>query len=572
MINKNKTGLTRSENGARYFAMKRDANKPITDLFNHENEPVSARILRHLDLGSVTLHFYNQATKEEVTEVDVTTPFVLNAKCYDSNTGKFKNNNKVSRILRGRLPCSYQQHIDRLENICKEKGLIEEFNFFEQQFQKYKKQDDSWYTTSINSSVPYEQFYTGMAKRYKARTGKSFNLNPYALTYLQIIHVENHYSPERERTTITIHDVEEHIQSPIAKLHIKTIPKPSILKKMLGSIFKWSGLTVDRDKLNTNTFDDLFDVDIDYRLNYEILPKIHTDYSKLAEIELETIPCELWVEFFKLNNGIPLFLVPDDTVDNFTEEQLKEIIKHAPRIILEWNKPELFSLDVRLPITEVYPVLSLKQKCDQLTLVHLGYENRNLIPESLTCISSLDEAVESSTANLSEIYHLLSESLKLKYWKEITHKYNLDFIPDHKKVEAHFEHLVVMTLFKHASHTEHPRLRFEKLHPILRRDPEKLINVIIHLCEIGFDPQQTVEPHTYWKDGIEQITIEEYEDFRNKLGPDIQNAIADCGLIEGCVIHINPKLAGEFRKAIHYNQLQTKIPTKLDMPKKKNKI
>lgn len=575
MTNKNKTGLTRSENGKRYFDMKREANKPITDLFNHENEPVSARILRHLDLGTITLHFYNQVTKEEVTEVDVTSPFILNAKCYDSETRLFKNNNNVSRIIRGRLPCSYEQHIDRLEQICKEKGLIEEFNFFEQQFRKYKKQDDSWYTTSINSLVPYEEFYTGMAKRYTAITGKKFNLNPYALTYLQIIYVKNHYSPDPERTTITINDVEEHIQSHIGKLHIKMLPKPSILKKMLGSLFKWSGLTVDRDKLDINTFDDLLeDVDVDYRLNYEILPKIHTDYSRLAEIELETIPCELWVDLFKLNNGIPPFLVPDDTVDNFTEDQLKEIVKYAPRIILEWDKPELFNLDVRLPITEVYPILSHKQKCDQLTLVHLGYENRHLIPKSLTCISTLEKTIESHTANISEIYHLLSEELRIKHWKGFARPFNLAFIPDHRSVAADFEHLVVKTLFEHAvwTDTENPKLRFEKLHPILRREPERLFNTIIHLCEIGFDPQQTVEPHFYWKDRIEQIVLQGYEDFKDMLSPEVQNAIADCDMLEGCVVKVDSKLVAEFRKALHYNQLQAKIPLKINVPEKKNKI
>lgn len=573
MNNKNKTGLTRSENGTKYFAMKREANKSISNLFNNEQENESYKVLRHLDLGTVTLHFYNQITKEEVTELDVTTPFILNAKCYDSETGTFKNNNEVSRTIRGRLPCSYESHLDRLNQICKEKGLTEEFTFFAQQFRKYKKQDDSWYTTSVNSLAPYEQFYTGMAKRYKAMTGKKFNLNPYALTYLQVLTVQKQRNMPLERTTIKIENVKEQIQPYIQKLHIKPIPKPSKLQKIFGSLFKWSGLSVDANKVEIDTFGDIFEGrDLDHELNYQILPKIHHDYSRLSEIDLDSIPCELWVELFKLNNGIPLFLVPDDTVDNFTQVQLKEIVKYVPRAILEWHKPELFDTNVRLPITEVYPILTHKQKRDQLTLVHLGFENRHLIPESLKCISKLDEAIESSTANLSEIYHLLSEDLRLKHWKGIAHRYNLEFIPDHIKVAADFEGLVVKTLFEHASHTYSPRMQFEKFHPILRRDPQKLLNTIIHLCEIKFDPERTVEPHTYWRHGIERITIEGYDELQKKLSLELQNIIADCGMVEGCAIHIDTRLATEFRKALHYRKLQAKIPPKADLPKKKNKI
>lgn len=580
MNNKNKTGLTRSENGTRYFAMKREASKPISDLFNQQMESDHDKILRHLDLGSITLHFYNKVTKKEVTEIDITTPFVLNAKCYDTTTGQFKRNNNVSKIIRSHLPDNYEQNINALSAICNANGLEDEFRFFEEQFSKYKKRDDSWYFTADEPDTglaPYVEFFTSMEKRYKSRTGKKFNLNPYALTYLQLLLVQDYSSsiPIPSRTTITVDDLKNSLQRHTTKLHIKPIPKPSKLRNLFKSLFKWNGLEVDPDKLDIDTFEEAFGdgpEDSSYRLNYEILPKIHADYSRLAEINLETISCELWVELFKLNNGIPPFLVPDDTIDEFTDEQLKEIVKYAPRIILEWDKPELFNLDVKLPITEVYPVLSHKQKCDQLTLVHLGFENRHLIPESLKCISSLDKAVESSTANLSEIYHLLSEDLRLKHWKGIVHKYNLEFIPDHKIVASEFERLVVMILFEHASHTDCPRIQFEKLHPILQRDPEKLFTTIVHLCEIGFDPERTIEPHTYWRHGIEQITIEGYDDVENRLSPDLQKTIEDCGMREGCVIHINPKLAAEFRKALHYHKLQAKIPMKIDVPKKKNKI
>ena len=95
---------------------------------------------------------------------------------------------------------------------------------------------------------------------------------------------------------------------------------------------------------------------------------------------------------------------------------------------------------------------------------------------------------------------------------------------------------------------------------------------IVHLCEIGFDPERTVEPHFYWKDRIEQIVLEEYDDFRKRLSPEVQNAIADCGMLEGYVVKVDSKLVAEFRKTLHYHQLQAKIPLKTDVPKKKNKI
>ncbi|MBA4057602.1 MAG: hypothetical protein C0490_23005 [Marivirga sp.] len=348
------------------------------------------------------------------------------------------------------------------------------------------------------------------------------------------------------------------------------------MKRIFGRQAKWSGYTVDLSQTSINQYDDedYKEEDLNELLNYTILPRIHTDYSWLNSIHLASIPCELWVELFKLNNGIPPFLVPDDTIDEFTDEQLKEVVRYAPRIILEWDKPELFNLDVKLPITEVYPILSHKQKCDQLTLVHLGFDNRHLIPETLTCIPSLDKAIETSTANISEIYHLLSEELRLKHWKSVARPHNLVFIPDHSSVAADFEHLVVRTIFEHAVwyDTEWPELRFAKLHPILRREPEKLFMTISHLCDIGLDPDRTIEPHTYWKDRIEQIVLDEYQDFKDMLNPEVQNAIADCGMLEGCVVKVDSKLVAEFRKTLHYNQLQAKIPAKVDLPKKKNKI
>jgi len=86
MNNKNKTGLTRSENGTRYFAMKKEAEKSIDTLFNQEQKDLSALVKRHLRLGTVRISIYNKLTKQEVDEVDITTPFIINAKVYDSTT------------------------------------------------------------------------------------------------------------------------------------------------------------------------------------------------------------------------------------------------------------------------------------------------------------------------------------------------------------------------------------------------------------------------------------------------------------------------------------------------------
>ncbi|MGF6275905.1 hypothetical protein ABIB38_004311 [Massilia sp. UYP11] len=589
MNNKNKTGLTRSENGTRYFAMKKEAEKSIDTLFNREKEDQSALVKRHLRLGTVRISIYNKVTKQEVDEVDITTPFIINAKVYDSTTGKFVPNNHVARYIRNTMPTSDQTHLDKLKELCDLSGLHNEYKFFETQFLQYRDNSTDWHSESewnlISRGAQHKEikqtFFSKMEARYEALTRTKFKLNAHVLCYLSIFEVYS--NGQRKYCTDDYRLTSEHIlnqalnySGTYPKLFIRSVVKQSALKRIFGKQAKWSGYTVDLSQTSINQYedDDYKEEDLNELLNYTILPRIHTDYSWLNSIHLESIPCALWVELFKLNNGIPPFLVPDDTIDDFTDEQLKEIVKHAPRIILAWNKPELFNLDVKLPITEVYPVLSLKQKCDQLTLVHLGFENRHLIPESLTCISSLEKAVESSTANLSEIYHLLSEELRIKHWKGFACPYNLAFIPDHRLVAADFEHLVVKTLFEYAvwTDTEIPKLRFEELHPILRRDPEKLFNTIVHLCEIGFDPQQTVEPHFYWKDRIEQIVLEEYEDFRNKLSSEVQNAIADCGMVEGCVININPKLAAEFRKILHYHKLQAKIPLKTDIPKKKNKI
>ena len=589
MNNKSKTGLTRSENGKRYFAMKKESEKSIDTLFNREKEDQSALVKRHLRLGTVRISIYNKLTKQEVDEVDITTPFIINAKVYDSTTGKFIPNNQVARFIRNIMPTSDQTHLEKLKELCELSGLHDEYKFFETQFLQYRDNSTDWYSEAewelIGNGAPHKDinqtFFSKMEARYKALAKKKFKLNAHILCYLSIFEV---YS--NGKRTYCTHDYRlttEHLlnqalncSGTYPKLFIRPVIKQSPLKRIFGRQAKWSGYTVDLSQTSINQYDDedYKEEDLNELLNYTILPRIHTDYSWLNSIHLASIPCELWIELFKLNNGIPPFLVPDDTVDNFTEAQLKEIVKYAPRIILEWDKPELFNLDVKLPITEVYPILSYKQKCDPLTLVHLGFDNRQLIPESLKCISSVDKDFDSNTRNISEIYHLLSEELRVKHWKSFARPYNLAFIPDHPSVAADFEHLVVKTLFEHAvwTDTEFPQLRFDNLHPILRRDPEKLFMTIVHLCEIGFDPERTVEPHFYWKDRIEQIVLEEYDDFRKRLSPEVQNAIADCGMLEGYVVKVDSKLVAEFRKTLHYHQLQAKIPLKTDVPKKKNKI
>lgn len=593
MTNKNKTGLTRSENGTRYFAMKREAEKSIETLFGREREDQSALVKRHLQLGTIRISIYNKNTKQEVDEIDITTPFIINAQVYDSTTGKFVPNNHVARYIRNTMPTSERTHIKKLKELCELSGLQNEYCFFESQFRQYKNNETDWYTKaewdSISNGAQHKDiaqtFFSKMEARYEALTKQKFKLNPHVLCYLSIFEVYS--NGQRKYCTDDYRLSCDDILNQILKysgsytggyptLFIRPVVKKSALSRFFGKEVRWSGYTVDLSQMSHCSYDDddYKEEDLNELLNYTILPSIHKDYSWLNSIDLHSIPCELWVELFKLNNGIPPFLVPDDTVDNFSEDQLKEIVKYSPRIIFDWHKPELFSLDVKLPIAEVYPILSYKQKCDQLTLVHLGYKNRHLIPESLTCISTLEESIASSTAKLSEIYHLLSEELRIKHWKGFARPYNFDFIPDHRSVEADFEHLVIRTIFEHAIWTdsESTELRFERLHPILRRNPEKLFMTIVHLFEIEFERERTVEPHFYWKDRIDQIVLEEYDDFRTRLSPELQASIADCGMLEGCVLQINPKVIAEFRKALHYYQLQAKVQNKPDTPKKKNKI
>lgn len=589
MNKKNETGLTRRENGTKYFAMKREAEKNIDTLFNREREDLSALVKRHLRLGTVRISIYNKLTKQEVDEVDITTPFIINAKVYDSTTGQFIPNNRVARFIRNTMPTSDQTHLEKLKEICELSGLHDEYKFFETHFLQYRDNSTDWYSEAewelVGNGAQHQEikqtFFSKMEARYKTSTKKKFKLNAHVLCYLSIFEVysngkRNYCTDDYRLTTEHILNQALNYSETYPKLFIRPVIKQSPLKRIFGRQTKWSGYTVDPSQTSINQYDDeeYKEEDLNEFLNYTILPRIHTDYSWLNSIHLASIPCELWVEVFKLNNGIPPFLVPDDTVDEFTDEQLKEIVRYAPRIILEWDKPELFNLNVKLPITEVYPILSYKQKCDPLTLVRLGFKNRHLIPESLKCIPSLDKAIESSTANISEIYHLLSEELRLKFWKSFARPYNLAFIPDRSSVAADFEHLVVRTIFEHAvwTDTEFPQLRFDSLHPILRRDPEKLFMTIVHLCGIGFDPERTQEPHIYWKDRIEQVVIREYEEFGHKLNRETQNAIAECGMLEGCVLNISSKLVADFRKTLHYYQLQSKIQNKPDTPKKKNKI
>lgn len=577
MTNKKKTGLTRSENGVKYFGMKKEANKPISDLFNQPRESENDKIFRHLDLGTITLHFYNKMTKKEVTEIDITTPFILNAKCYDSNTGQFKNNNQVSKIIRGHLLCNYEQNMDQLGTICKAKGLEDEFKFFEEQFLKYKKRDDSWYISSNEPNtapVPYVEFFTAMDKRYKNRTGKTFNLNPYALTYLRILINQDYYTntPMPARTTVTIDDLAVILYQHKAKLHIKPIPKPSKLRKLFGTLFKWSGLEVDHDKLDIDTFDEAFgsgQKEQSYRLNYEILPKIHSDYSRLAEIKLDTISCELWVELFKLNNHIPPFLVPLDA-EEFTSEQLKEIVEHVPRIIIDWELPELYHVGLPISLKTVYPHLTVAQQEDPFVISHFNKDDRALVPANVKQIDKIAHEVSSNPSMLGNIYDLLDERLRLKHWKEVRGSDNLSFIPDHSKVENEFMLLLCKTTYE-SSWGAHRNLVFGEMHPILQKNPHKLFECLVALNESKFAEVHAL--HEGWAlDDIESLSLHDFNNVENHFSTQEWQALNDSGMLSDDILTIDDESIKNFNRALQFQQLQAKIQVKPDIPKKKNKI
>jgi hypothetical protein len=415
-----------------------------------------------------------------------------------------------------------------------------------------------------------------MSERYKKLANQKFRLNPHVLSYIALFAVRSgqHMTYCTDDFTLSCDMLYEYAVTRMPKLVIRSNEKPSMLTKLLNKRTNWTGYSVDISSMPDRPDGELYDEDyLNHYLNYKLIPSIHSDYSWLSEIDPYSIPTQLWVELFKLNKGLPPFLVPASTVDNFTKAQLKEIVQRAPRIVIEWEKSELFNLDMDLPITEVYTFLDDKQKRDQSILASLGFENHHLIPASLNAITSLDKHIESSTQELSEIYHLLCDDLRLKHWKDIAHKYNLSFIPDHSSVEECFEHLTIKTIFEHAARSEYPSIDCHEMHPILKRNFGKLIETLVHLTEIGFDPKLTEEHHTHWKDGIDTIYLESYEDLITGLSSAMQSAINDSGMVgEYRCLVIDSDTVRDFRKALHYNQLQEKVPSKPAPAKKKNKL
>lgn len=605
MITKANVALSRSQNGDLYFQKKKRMNRPVAELFNRKQFYEEDSMLRHLDLGTIKLEFYNELTKKSVTHIDITTPFIINAYCYDSTTGQFTPNNNASKLFRWkiynlsiRIYDNRDVLLDILKEVCHSKGLEEQYLFLTKQVDSYQSGNLDWFQSEPDESKCVSNnlnrsFYTRMKNRYEHTTGKKFTLNANLQNYIGVMNKANRKKVEK----MSRHEADTFIQSisnwsmldaemlkdhfldyyrsypSNSKYRLSVPKKPSKIQKMLGSVLRWTGIQGTRGPIEVSTFEEHIE-DENKEINYKIIPGILNDYSLLSKLELSTVPTDLWVEFFNLNRYVPPFLVPLETRKLFTEDQLEEIVKIAPRIIIEWNMPELYNETRNIELFEVYPLMTLEQKTDLKNIALIGYSNRHLVPEIQTKFTSIPEFFTEHYMLIDEIYDLLSEELQEQLWSQVRLQRNLLQIPMKTVTEQTYRDLLIHCLKTNKIRTFYlsPRsgmvksVKIEELPSIYSQDAQRLFNTCVNIVDSNPDIDRV------YCDMDISLELMGISKCLAPLDKDVFEA-AELTMYEDHIVIFNQQTISEYKKTLHYRQLDSIVPQKTDtIPPKRRKI
>jgi hypothetical protein len=476
-----------------YLAKGKKFKEPSSNVFPILKNDETLRIIRHLKLGTARIRFYDKQEKKVADKIDIFKPFMIQVQCRTkSNPGEnyeyeFVTNNHMSRLIEKTYkfnPTGNTSMVNRVELICQSKGWIDEGKFFKEQIAAFADQDFSWFTNdqeTIQNLTGNEQhdlskqFYSKMENRYEKLTGNVFKLNPRILSILDtfkdnfdeklfsynsnkinklILNDENYFQLTAKQftdTIITNYWQTANIDSISLIEPVKPQPPSDTLINRVTSFISnqkslalWNEQETYEEKLEIYENELEISEQVNEFYRYNLLPKIHSDWSYLAFLKLDELTTDQWIEIYKTNHDVETSLVPVETRKLFNQEQLKQILNIQPEIIVDWSMPELYTPELaklypyQLELQKIFPYLTHEQQHDIKIFSRFSYGERHLIPADIQNIDDDSELVFDRDdaylygvylSSVDTIYERLSKILKTKYAQYVVTPENLSLIP-----------------------------------------------------------------------------------------------------------------------------------------------
>lgn len=580
---------SRSENGKLYFRRKLEMSKPVISLFELKTLEEGSMLLRHVELGTIKFSFHSKTRKQNVEEVEVTEPFILNALCYDAKTRTYIPNNSASAYFRRKLSSNEPMFLEALKKACTSNGLESEYVFFIDQFNRYCKYGDvTWLIGEDEKYVqcvqPQKYFFSRMEHRYKRVTGKTFNLNPHALSYIYMqMLIEKDENVQNNMYTslpskLHVNDVisyfiRKNYNEDKIKIHmpVKEAAKGSKIQKFMSTMLSWTKLGVSNE--NQTTHPHTFENEADYNLelNYTVMPRLESDYSWLARIDLETIPPDLWLEIYRLNKHVPTFLIPESTRAKFTDEELTGFLRIVPELIIEWNRPDLYNNEIVCDLPSIYPHLTEAQQSDLTTISMLKTTNRHLVPKKFTNYSKFPDDFF-RLGSLNNVYDLLDENLRTINWSNLEQRlweesncHLLELIPNNEKTKSEYREILKFIVDSFSDHDwiddcnePYRSIHFKYLPSVLTEDPERLFNELIQMSKDCYSKASDADKEN------SNLLMVNFGGIDECAPADLLTKIELANMTIGNKLVIDRNTIARYEKILFFRKMDSIIPNKIE--------
>lgn len=383
-----------------------------------------AKNLRHLKIGTVKINFYDKITKTVVNEISIDRPFILQAVVVESEGHTVQDNLRnieLSKLVDERIRNSYRENYTKkdLEVIISNISNYFSKTKSEQELEEFEYLVEEYFDLEIKN----KEFYTKYEERFEAKFGRTPTINHRVIdqfNYLgkwdwnhsliadkifsdDIVWGENHRYVGAKQLDLTLH-----------------IPRRNDFED-----------EEDYDEGLSKSFK-THHLDMDW-YTYGVLPRVAIDYSVLAWVKLESIEPHQWIELIKINNLIPISIIPKKTLKKFKDEQIIDFMEHNTDILYETERFYLYDIKKhgrKISIDKIYPYLPLDKQInpdyymnlESADMIHTSIQNLESVPnfEDRYFIEEDEYDIYNGrisrryTEDDSFIYDRLSEEAKIK--------------------------------------------------------------------------------------------------------------------------------------------------------------
>lgn len=322
-----------------------EIHSPNTDFLQMENQ-----ILRHIKLGLSKIKFYDKVTKTVVDEISIDRPFILQVVVLESdirnaNLSKFVNK-KLQNTYRGDASSQYLQ--DEIENIrryflvIKSSEEMEEYEYLVTQY--------------CDEKITNTRFFTKYEETFVAKFGRQPSINHRVIDYfLKFGKWDwNHSLISKAIFSDYIYWGSNVKNVDSSQLDLKlSIPDSEMYKNDDGL-----------HQQAIKTYLKKYNNDMDW-YKYGVLPRVSIDYTVLAWVDLKTIEPRMWIELIKINNKIPLSIIPQEVLEEFQNDTILDFAEENPKIFNILNRFDLYDIQKHgrvMSIDDAYSLLPLDKQ------------------------------------------------------------------------------------------------------------------------------------------------------------------------------------------------------------------